>query len=151
MDHPGAGPQLPAGDDGLRRHREVPDLLGQGTLHDVPVKGDGKAVVMVGGKDKGPGVLLAEVQLHIPRRRVGQAVIPRGVLHPPLPAVVDGQQPPVRHVAALKVLHVEVVEAQHHAGEDLVGGHGPLPGLVAKLPDRAAAALRQQHGALFSQ
>ena len=76
VDHPGAGPQLPAGDDGLRRHREVPDLLGQGTLHDVPVKGDGKAVVMVGGKDKGPGVLLAEVQLHIPRRRVGQAVIP---------------------------------------------------------------------------
>ena len=45
-------------------------------------------------------------------------------------------------------LHVEVVEAQQHPGEHLVGRHGAVAGVVAELPDGAAVALGQEHGPL---
>ena len=44
---------------------------------------------------------------------------------------------------------MKVVEAEYHAGEYLIGGHGAVAGLVAELPDRAAVALRQQYGPLL--
>ena len=89
-------------------------------------------------------MLQAKVQLHVSGFRIGQQASPRCVFHPPLAAVVDGKEPPVRHVAALEAAHVEVVKAEDYAGKDIVGCHGPVAGHVAKLPDGAAVALRQQ-------
>ena len=59
-------------------------------------------------------VLLAQVELHIPCRRVGDQVVARGVIHALLAAVVDGEHPPVGHKIALVTLHVKGVEREHH-------------------------------------
>ena len=120
---------------------------------------------VAGRKVERARVLLAQIELHIPRRRVGDQVVARGVIHAPLAAVVDleaawrvraplaaavdGEHPPVGHKIALVALHVKVVEREHHARKDLIGGHRAVAGLVSKLPDRAAVALRQQNSALM--
>ena len=113
----------------------------------------GLAGDLVGVGDVTAETLKREVAelLHIPRRRVGDQVVARGVLHAPLAAVVDGEHPPVGHKIALVALHVKVVERGHHARKDLIGGHRAVAGLVSKLPDRAAVALRQQNSALMLQ
>lgn len=106
---------------------------------------------VAGRKVERARVLLAQIELHTPRRRVGDQVVARGVIHAPLAAVVDGEHPPVGHKIALVALHVKVVEREHHARKDLIGGHRAVAGLVSKLPDRAAITLRQQNGALMLQ
>lgn len=85
---------------------------------------------VAGRKVERARVLLAQIELHIPRRRVGDQVVARGVIHVSLAAVVDGE---------------------HHAREDLVGRYRAVAGLVSKLPGRAAVALRQQNSALMLQ
>lgn len=106
---------------------------------------------VAGRKVERARVLLAQIELHIPRRRVGDQVVARGVIHVSLATVVDGEHPPFGHKIALVALHVKVVEREHHAREDLVGRHRTVAGLVSKLPDRAAVALRQQNSALMLQ
>ena len=101
---------------------------------------------MVGGEDKGAGMLLPKVQLDIPRRRIGQHIAARGVFHAALPAVVNGKQASIRHIAALKLRHVEVVKAEYGSREYFIGGHGALAGLIAELPDGAAVTMGQQNG-----
>lgn len=106
---------------------------------------------VAGRKVERARVLLAQIELHTPRRRVGDQVVARGVIHVSLAAVVDGEHPPFGHKIALVALHVKVVEREHHAREDLVGRHRTVAGLVSKLPDRATVALRQQNSALMLQ
>lgn len=149
VDHPRISAQRPAGNERLQRYGKVLKLKRKRPAGGVTVKGNGQSVVVVRRENKGAGVLHAQVQLHISSLGVGQPVICRHVFHPSLAAVVDGKDAAVRDIAALKAAHVEVVEAEHHAGKHLVDGHGAVSGLVAELPDGAAVALRQQYGSLL--
>ena len=106
-------------------------------------------MVVTGREEEGSGVDQPEVQLHVPRLGIGQTVAHGGIFHPPLPAVVDGQHSPPGDKAAFKAAHVKIVEAEHHAGEDLVDGHGPFAAAAVELPHRAAVALGQQKGPLI--
>ena len=94
-------------------------------------------------------MLLPEIKLHVARGRVAYHAVPGVKFHPPLTAVVNGENAPVRDVRALVALHVEVVEAEHNARKYLVSRHRAVPGLVAELPHGAAAALCQQYRALI--
>ena len=59
-------------------------------------------------------------------------------------AVVDGKQRPTGHIGAVVPGHVEVVEAEHNAGEHIIDGHGPFAALVLELPHGAAVLLGQK-------
>ena len=149
MQHSGISPQLPALHDALRRGGKIANLLRQRFSHHVQIKRHRQPVIVAGRKDECARVCLPQIQLHIPRRRVSHPVVIRCVFHASLAAMVDGQQAAVRHIAALVMLHVEIIEAEHRARKDFVGGHRAVAGFVAKLPDRTAVALRQQRRALI--
>ena len=125
--------ELPALDNLLRRRGKVPDLARQRLFHNVSVERDRQPMGVAGRKVERARVLLAQIELHIPRRRVGDQVVARGVIHAPLAVVVDGEHPPVGHKIALVALHVKVVEREHHARKDLIGRHRAVAGLVSKL------------------
>ena len=126
-----------------QRRMEESVLQPQGFPDQIPVKGDGQPVVVVGWENKGSGMLKPQVLLHISCCGIRQHIAAGGILHPTLPAVIDGKQSAVRYIAAFKPFHMKIVEAEHHPRKYLVGGHGAVAGFVAELPDRAAIALRQ--------
>ena len=146
--HPGSVRQGPALQQLFRRHREILHLLRQGAGGNIQVKAHRQPVVMAGGKGEYPRVLPAQIQLHVAGGCVAHQIVPHRVLHPPLPAVVDGQHPALGDKAAIIALHVKIVEAEHHTGEYLVDGHCPVPRFIAELPDPAILAVRQQAGSL---
>ena len=101
-------------------------------------------MVKAGREAEHAGVLPPQVQLHVPGPGVGHGVFSGGVFHAPLPAVVDGKQRPPGHIGAFVPGHVEVVEAEHNAGEHIIDGHGPFAALVLELPHGAAVLLGQK-------
>ena len=49
------------------------------------------------------------------------------------------------------MLHVKIVKAEHNARKHIVGSHGAVSGLIAKLPYGAAVAVCQQDRPLRSK
>ena len=90
---------------------------------------------MAGGEDKISCMVPPSVKLHVACRRIADHTVPCIIFHPALAAVVDGEDLPVRYKAAVIVLHMKIIEAEHYAGKYRIDSHGPFTGLIVKLPD----------------
>ena len=71
MDDARRAAELPALDDLLRRRGKVFDFARERFSHNVPVERDRQPVVVAGREVERARVLLAQIELHIPCRRVG--------------------------------------------------------------------------------
>ena len=135
--------ELPALDNLLRRRGKVPDLARQRLFHNVSVERDRQLVVVAGRKVERARVLLAQIELHIPRRRVGDQVVARGVIHAPLAAVVD-----LEAAGRMRALHgaergVYVVISDFDARENRVDRLHHFPIGIIEMIDRVLRILMQ--------
>ena len=151
VEHPGIPSQLEFFQQGGGGHRKILHLLGQRGFGKVEIQPHGDAMVVAGREHEPPLMGQAAVQFQIPRFAVGQRIFRGQVLHPAFPAVIEDKQLLPGGKAGIEGCHVEVVETQHGTREQLIGGHGAVAGLIAELPDAAAAALCQQHGTLLHE
>ena len=148
MQHLRVAPQLKLFQQRRRCHGEAGHLLRQRDLGCGQIQPHRDAVIVAGREHEGALMGQAAVQLEVARFDVGKGVFGGGVFHAAFAAVIDGKQLLLGRKAGIKACHVEIVEAEHHTGEQLVGGHGALAGAAAELPHAAAAALGQQHRTL---
>ena len=134
MDHPGvaAGAELLL--EPRQIHRELSHPLLQGLGGKRQGEPDGNAVEVA-------LMLQPAVQFQVPGLHVGVGIRPRRVLHPSLAAVVDAQHIFRGVKCGVIALHVEVVIHEIDAGEQVILGHDPLPGITVKLEDPASSAL----------
>ena len=130
---------------GPQVHGKVLHFLRQGPAGRIHIKGYHCAVVMGQGHLKMPGVGKPAVKFQIPRLHIGVGVVSRRIFQPPLPAVVDAEEIPVRLEFAVIITDMEIVIGKADSRKNLIDGDSPFPCFIPELVHAASIVFRQFH------